>query len=49
MSLKSKLKGVKPSQDRRGTIWTSFLKEQLDKLLPEGLNMISFQSQGVMY
>jgi dTDP-4-dehydrorhamnose 3,5-epimerase len=37
-----KLKGVmiiKPSvsSDIRGTIWTSFLKEQIDKLLPEGL------------
>ena len=37
-----KLKGVmiiKPSVsfDRRGTIWTSFLKEQIDELLPDGL------------
>ena len=37
-----KLKGVmviKPSiaSDRRGTIWTSFLKDETDKLLPDGL------------
>jgi dTDP-4-dehydrorhamnose 3,5-epimerase len=36
------LKGVmiiKPSvsSDRRGTIWTSFLKDEIDKLLPSGL------------
>jgi len=36
------LKGVmiiKPSisTDRRGTIWTSFLKDEIDKLLPSGL------------
>lgn len=37
------LKGVmviKPSisKDRRGTIWTSFLKDKIDKLLPDGLS-----------
>ncbi len=37
-----KLKGVmiiktSVSSDRRGTIWTSFLKEQIDELLPDGL------------
>lgn len=37
-----KIKGVwiiKPSisQDRRGTIWTSFLKDKIENLLPDGL------------
>lgn len=33
---------VKPSiaNDRRGNIWTSFLKEEIEELLPEGLSFI---------
>ena len=38
----TKIKGIwiiKPSisSDRRGTIWTSFLKDKIEKLLPHGL------------
>ena len=41
---------IKPSisSDSRGNIWTSFLQDEVEKLLPDGLNFKQLMQQQVL-